>query len=333
MMLNIGGMLCLGASLVGSASMVSAFSMAGNLQQNLPMVRSATDGSMGHFCRHHTKAFMVNDTSSGVISKDVAIIMDVQKEDNVGEYLSQEGQGNMNLNSAASTGIVVAGSLVTLASLGIHYGVIDASATREFQEAAMKIRSDVWQSYMEVLHTSPIQTKAVTSATVYTIGDFISQRNEGTPTEEIDLPRLFRSLLAGLLGHGPLSHFWYQFSDNLFQNVLHLPNNAFGTIAKVAIDQSTWGPCWNNTYILLLGLMKLDSFGNILGEMKRTTIPLIVSGLKLWPLAHCVTYGLIPVENRLLWVDMVEIIWVTILASTAAGKGAVEGEQKVKPQN
>ena len=65
--------------------------------------------------------------------------------------------------------------------------------------------------------------------------------------------------------------------------------------------------------------MKFNKIENIFGEMKRTTIPLITSGLKLWPLAHLVTYGLIPVENRLLWVDLVEIIWVTILATAAAG--------------
>lgn len=82
--------------------------------------------------------------------------------------------------------------------------------------------------------------------------------------------------------------------------------------------QTTWGPFWNNTYILLLGIMQLSKPEKIFGEMKRTTIPLIVSGLKLWPLAHLVTYGLIPVENRLLWVDLVEIIWVTILATAAA---------------
>lgn len=35
--------------------------------------------------------------------------------------------------------------------------------------------------------------------------------------------------------------------------------------------------------------------------------------------AHCITYGLIPVENRLLWVDFVEILWVTILATQASG--------------
>ena len=65
--------------------------------------------------------------------------------------------------------------------------------------------------------------------------------------------------------------------------------------------------------------MQFQKPGQIWSEVKRTTIPLIVSGLKLWPLAHCVTYGLVPVENRLLWVDMVEIIWVTILATTASG--------------
>ena len=71
--------------------------------------------------------------------------------------------------------------------------------------------------------------------------------------------------------------------------------------------------------------MKRESLESIWGDVKRTTIPLVVSGLKLWPLAHCVTYGLIPVENRLLWVDMVEIVWVTILASQAAGGGAQHG--------
>jgi protein Mpv17 len=84
------------------------------------------------------------------------------------------------------------------------------------------------------------------------------------------------------------------------------------------VDQTIWGPIWNNTYILLLGLMKFDSLQNILSDMKRTTIPLIVSSLKLWPLAHCITYGLVPVEDRLLWVDLVEILWVTILATQTA---------------
>ena len=83
----------------------------------------------------------------------------------------------------------------------------------------------------------------------------------------------------------------------------------------------------------MVGLMKGNSLSSVWQDMKRTTIPLIVSGLKLWPLAHCITYGVIPVDNRLLWVDIVEILWVTILATQASGGGhgheeAVVSEEK-----
>lgn len=66
--------------------------------------------------------------------------------------------------------------------------------------------------------------------------------------------------------------------------------------------------------------MQCQSWQVIWGDIRRTTIPLIISGLKLWPAAHIITYGYVNVENRLLWVDMVEILWVTILATQAAGK-------------
>ena len=135
---------------------------------------------------------------------------------------------------------------------------------------------------------------------------------------ELDRPRILRSLLAGLIGHGPLSHFWYNWCDDFFDHVLHWVQ-WWSFFPKVVLDQTTWGPFWNNTYILLLGLMQRQKLETIWSDMKRTTIPLVVSGLKLWPLAHCITYGLIPVQNRLLWVDLVEIIWVTILATQAAG--------------
>ena len=240
-----------------------------------------------------------------------------------------------SLSSIDSTAIIV---LVALGLLN-QFATVDASIMRGWSagEMAIRIPFDNWNSYSAVLSSSPIQTKAITSATVYTIGDFIAQRTEGLSMGEIDRPRILRSLLAGLLGHGPMSHVWYGVSEHLFQDVLHLPSDIWGTAAKVAIDQTLWGPLWNNTYILLLGLMKLNSLESIWGEMKRTTVPLIVSGLKLWPLAHCVTYGLIPMENRLLWVDLVEILWVTILATTAAtvptegGEKMADGE-KTSPQ-
>lgn len=229
-------------------------------------------------------------------------------------FLTQE-LGTMDVNTIVNTSVVVILAVFVLNQLvTVDMGIMRGWSTTEM---ALRVPIDNWSSYSTVLAQAPVQTKAVTSATVYTIGDFIAQRTEGKTIGKMDRLRILRSMAAGLIGHGPLSHIWYEVSDNLFENVLHL-KDWWGTIVKVAIDQSIWGPIWNNTYILLLGLMQFKKLEDVFSEMKRTTIPLIISGLKLWPAAHLVTYGLIPVENRLLWVDLVEIIWVTILATTAA---------------
>jgi protein Mpv17 len=179
----------------------------------------------------------------------------------------------------------------------------------------------LWEHYSAVLAEYPIATKAATSATVYTIGDVIAQKN--TPDlEDLDYGRITRSMLAGLIGHGPMSHVWYNVCDGFFADTLHLSTAWWAFLPKVVVDQTIWGPIWNNTYLLLIGLMKRERPEIIWDDIKKSTVPMVLSGLKLWPAAHLVTYGLIPVEHRLLWVDAVEIIWVTVLSTQAASLGA-----------
>lgn len=197
---------------------------------------------------------------------------------------------------------------------------------------------DFFEFYNEALDSDPILTKALTSATVYTIGDIIAQRSEGA--SKLDNMRIMRSLLAGFIGHGPLSHYWYEICEDVFI-FLDWNEEWWVALPKVILDQISWAPFWNNVYIILLGVMRCQHWKTIWSDIRRTTIPLIVSGLKLWPAAHVITvsqpflcsfpyilwltsfdlqYGYVSVEYRLLWVDLVEILWVTILATQAAGK-------------
>lgn len=92
---NIGGILCLGASLVGSASMASAFSMGGSFQQNLPMIGTR----VRPLPRYDTKTFMSTE-SSRVISEDVKMVVKDLREEDIKEYLSQDGQVKMDVKSA-----------------------------------------------------------------------------------------------------------------------------------------------------------------------------------------------------------------------------------------
>lgn len=202
---------------------------------------------------------------------------------------------------------------------------VDVGITRGWTpaEIAERIPLDNWRSYNDILAMAPLQTKAITSATVYTIGDVVAQSRDGVEIGNLDRGRTLRSMLAGLIGHGPESHVWYHVSEDFFDNTLNL-HAWWDFLPKVAVDQTVFGPIWNNSYIILLGIMQLQKPSQILEDMKRTTIPLVLSGLKLWPLVHCITYTVIPVENRLLWVDAVEIVWVTILASQASGSSVDE---------
>jgi protein Mpv17 len=185
----------------------------------------------------------------------------------------------------------------------------------------------LWEHYSAILTEHPIATKAVTSATVYTIGDVIAQKN--TPDfSDLDYGRIARSMLAGLIGHGPLSHVWYNVCDGFFADTLHLSTVWWAFLPKVVVDQAIWGPIWNNTYLLLIGLMKRERLDVIWDDVRKSTLPMVLSGLKLWPAAHLVTYGLIPVEHRLLWVDAVEIIWVTVLSTQAASLGAASHDRE-----
>jgi hypothetical protein len=80
------------------------------------------------------------------------------------------------------------------------------------------------------------------------------------------------------------------------------------------VDQTVWSLFWNSTYYILLGLLKFESPLVIAATVRSTWWDLLKAGWRLWPLVHLLTYGIIPVQHRLLFVDAVELVWVTILS-------------------
>lgn len=192
-----------------------------------------------------------------------------------------------------------------------------------------------WIAYEKALAAHPVLAKMTISGIVYSIGDWIAQCSEGKPLFDFDLTRMFRSGLTGFTLQGSLSHYYYQFCEDLF------PSHGWWVIpAKVALDQTVWAAVWNIIYFGVLGLLRLESPANILSELKATFWPMMTAGWKLWPFAHIITYGVIPFEQRLLWVDCVELIWVTILSNysnvkseTRISEASVESESSSSGNN
>ncbi|CAM0954223.1 unnamed protein product [Alopecurus aequalis] len=167
-----------------------------------------------------------------------------------------------------------------------------------------------WSAYEEALKTNPVLAKMMISGVVYSLGDWIAQCYEGKPIFEFDRTRMFRSGLVGFTLHGSLSHYYYHFCESLFPF-----KDWWAVPVKVAFDQTAWSALWNSIYFVALGLLRWESPSTIFSELKSTFFPMLTAGWKLWPFAHLITYGVVPVEQRLLWVDCVELIWVTILST------------------
>uniref|UniRef100_A0A7S2PLY5 Peroxisomal membrane protein MPV17 n=1 Tax=Leptocylindrus danicus TaxID=163516 RepID=A0A7S2PLY5_9STRA len=312
---------------LGAIAVVDGFSPS-----RFASLRSRCDRGIGRhhaFCANHPKSMTQLSMSEKAVDVDAFELDNVSTTNNEMQQQMQQ-VSVVDYNAYINIGVIAIVTVLALSKLA----TVDMGMMRGWTAAEMAVRIPVdnWASYESILHAAPISTKAVTSATVYTIGDIIAQRTEGKSYGDLDRWRVLRSLLAGCIGHGPLSHVWYDWSEDVFTEQFHW-TEWWSFFPKVAIDQMTWGPFWNNTYILLLGIMQFRPLKDIWTEIKETTVPLIVSGLKLWPLAHCVTYGLVPVENRLLWVDLVEIVWVTILASAAAEASSGGNKESSQGEN
>ena len=180
----------------------------------------------------------------------------------------------------------------------------------------LSLDSNPWEAYQTAVKMNPIETKACISGVVYSIGDLIAQNYEGRDISELDRGRIIRSGLCGLLAHGPLSHLYYVGLDSVFAQQHWIDVNSWiSPVIKVGIDQTVWSIFWNSTYYILLGLLKAESPKTIISSVQQSWWDLLKAGWRLWPIVHICTYGIIPVQHRLLFVDAVELVWVCILST------------------
>nr|QHD26879.1 22 kDa peroxisomal membrane protein [Saccharum hybrid cultivar] len=218
------------------------------------------------------------------------------------------GDGNKMLDRGINTAIVLGASTYALTKLL----TVDQDYWHGWTifEILRYMPEHNWSAYEEALKANPVLAKMMISGVVYSLGDRIAQCYEGKPIFDFDRARMFRSGLVGFTLHGSLSHYYYHICEALF------PFKDWWVVpAKVAFDQTIWSAIWNSIYFVVLGFLRLESPTTIYSELKSTFWPMLTAGWKLWPFAHLITYGVVPVEQRLLWVDCVELVWVTILST------------------
>ena len=208
--------------------------------------------------------------------------------------------------------VIIVGSV----SFGTVFQVIEVDADIRtgwtWWEILRNIPADNLAAYQQSVFDNPVPTKACTSGVAYTLGDFTCQLSQGKTIATVDLRRSLRSGIAGFLIHGPLCHYWLLWTE---QN-LSFNNEWWTTPLKVFADQTAWSLFLNSAYTTCIMSLQGMSPARVKDEIQATWWNAISAGWKFWPFVHMLTFSpIIPQDFKLLWVDCVEVIWVTILSA------------------
>eukprot|EP00752_Nemacystus_decipiens_P009532 g8520.t1 len=164
-----------------------------------------------------------------------------------------------------------------------------------------------WDAYNELLAEKPVLVKACTSLVGFSIGDFLAQK--GTSKEKFSYERLARMAAFGFLFHGTISHFFYNALDGA------LPGTAAVTvIQKVVIDQVFWAPIFTLIFFTWIGVTSGNSPSEIVNKIKSDLIQGVVGSWTVWPLAHTINFKYVPTEQRLLYINSIQIFYNVFLS-------------------
>ncbi|KAL1861746.1 hypothetical protein Daus18300_008715 [Diaporthe australafricana] len=95
--------------------------------------------------------------------------------------------------------------------------------------------------------------------------------------------------------------------------------NMRNTLIKWFVDCMTVGALINTlAFLVLMGLMKGHGVEKIEQNLSTETIPIIVAGYKIWPVASILSFSFVPVEKRIVFLSFIGFLWGIYMSLVAA---------------
>ncbi|KAG7671539.1 putative Peroxisomal membrane protein PMP22 [Nannochloris sp. 'desiccata'] len=179
-----------------------------------------------------------------------------------------------------------------------------------------------WHKYLNNLKRDPVKTKAVTASLIAIASDLIAQRLGGSSRARVNWRRTLSIALYGLIWTGPSNHYWQLFLERLFPD----KKDPLRPAKKVALDQLTCGPLNNIMFMIYISMIVEGRSWNATKLKIRADYANVqVNGWRLWPLAQFINQSFVPLELRVLWSNMVSLIWTTFMITRAKTAGRIPG--------
>lgn len=189
------------------------------------------------------------------------------------------------------------------------------------KQVTYKIWLKIWwnrvrRQYENYLDERPVVTKALTSACLTMVGDFVGQCIEQYRLESeslhFNLVRLVKFSLMGLSLQAPLTHYWYVILDYYFPPTPEPWTTT--TFLKFALDQLFYGPFLTLLVIIYLGIWGESSWLGIREQVEVEYWRTLVDNWKLWVPATLINMAYVPPAYRVLYCNIIFFVWSIYLS-------------------
>ncbi|CAG9462524.1 unnamed protein product [Pedinophyceae sp. YPF-701] len=91
-------------------------------------------------------------------------------------------------------------------------------------------------------------------------------------------------------------------------------NRAVG--AKIALDQLTWSPFWTAVFLTFLRILGGADVQSAWASIQSAWLPTMLMSYRVWPAAQLICFKWVPNGQRVLFNQVVSLLWVVYVSST-----------------
>jgi protein Mpv17 len=97
---------------------------------------------------------------------------------------------------------------------------------------------------------------------------------------------------------------------------------------KVAADQLTWTPVINTAFFFSTTLMATGDVGKSVTQVQDKLWPTLKVNWIVWPILQAVNMSMVPLQYRLLYINVCSLFWSAYLSNMASSKAPAVAADK-----
>eukprot|EP00980_Cylindrotheca_fusiformis_P016685 scaffold5024_cov136-Cylindrotheca_fusiformis.AAC.14 len=164
-----------------------------------------------------------------------------------------------------------------------------------------------------MLVQKPLITKSVTSCATNAFSDILCQKliqNSDVKgveeTNTLEKERLFHAAATGLVWSGPVTHFWYII---LFGKLVSFNEPMLALASQILLDATLFSPVVVSGYFALRSILEGTGWKGIREKWSTRLFSTVVGAWKFWPAVNVVNFSIVPMEFRVLYINVLSVFW------------------------